>query len=43
MKIPGCKTKDKHLFVGAKKDTSKEEAVSDIRYEQSSTPWLCPY
>jgi len=32
MKIEGCKTRGKHLFVGSKKDTGKEEAVSEVRY-----------
>lgn len=31
MKIQGCKTKDKHLFVGSKKEAGKEEAVSAVR------------
>lgn len=31
MKIEGCKTKRKHLFVGSKKDTGTEEAVSAVR------------
>lgn len=31
MKIEGCKTKERHLFVGSKKDPNKEEEVSNIR------------
>lgn len=31
MKIPGCKTKDRHCFVGKKKDPSEEEELKDVR------------
>ena len=43
MKIQGCMTKDKHLFVGNKKDTSKEETVDAVRYVSRPTScqtWL---
>ena len=32
MKIEGCKKKDKHLFVGSKKDDGREEKVAEVRY-----------
>lgn len=32
MKIRGCKTKNKHLFVGSERDKGAEEAVSEVRY-----------
>lgn len=32
MKIKGCKEKNKHLFVGSRNKSSKEEAVSEVRY-----------
>ena len=32
MKIEGCKRKDKHLFLGKKKDSGKEEALMEVRY-----------
>ena len=32
MKIEGCKKKDKHLFVGSKKDSREEEKVAAVRY-----------
>lgn len=31
LRMPGCKTKKKHLFVGAKKDETKEEVVESVR------------
>ncbi|KAK5675432.1 hypothetical protein LTS10_011874 [Elasticomyces elasticus] len=31
MKIPGCTTKDKHVFVGKKKDAQDEEEVKEVR------------
>lgn len=31
MKIEGCEHKSKHVFVGSKKDSTKEEKVSDVR------------
>lgn len=31
MKIPGCKTKNQHCFVGQKRDASKEEELNDVR------------
>ena len=31
MKIEGCKTKKRHLFVGKKKDPGREESVSEVR------------
>lgn len=31
LRIPGCKTKNKHLFVGAKKDESQEEMLDTVR------------
>ena len=40
MKIPGCKTKDRHCFVGQKKDPAAEEELKDVRndfYQTSST------
>ncbi|KAK3691131.1 hypothetical protein LTR37_018884 [Vermiconidia calcicola] len=39
MKIPGCTTKDKHVFVGQKKDPAAEERLSEVRndfYQTSS-------
>ncbi|KAL4729875.1 hypothetical protein ACLX1H_001904 [Fusarium chlamydosporum] len=40
MKIEGCKTKNKHLFVGSgKKDgAGSEEVVSDVRHDYYQTP-----
>jgi hypothetical protein len=35
MKIEGCETKEKHLFVGSKTETGKEEAVSEIKYVEA--------
>ncbi len=32
MKIEGCKTRVKHLFVGRQKDLGGEIAVSEVRY-----------
>ena len=32
MKIEGCKKKDRHLFLGNKKDSGKEEALMEVRY-----------
>ena len=32
MKIEGCKTKSKHLFLGTKKDSGKEKALMEVRY-----------
>ncbi|KAH9845503.1 chord-domain-containing protein [Teratosphaeria destructans] len=40
MKIPGCKTKDRHLFVGKKKDPDAEEKVLEVRndfYQTATT------
>lgn len=40
MKIPGCKTKNQHLFIGRKKDDAKEEELNDIRsdfYQTATT------
>ena len=40
MKIPGCKTKDRHLFVGAKKDPNAEEQLNEVRndfYQTATT------
>ena len=31
MKIEGCKTKRKHLFVGSRKDSGQEEVLSHVR------------
>jgi len=31
MKIPGCKTKDRHCFIGKQKDASQEETLNDVR------------
>lgn len=31
MKIPGCKTKSRHLFVGKKKDPEAEEQLNEVR------------
>lgn len=31
LKIPGCKTKPRHLFVGKKKDPTSEEEIKDVR------------
>ncbi|KAK3176463.1 hypothetical protein OEA41_007786 [Lepraria neglecta] len=33
MKIEGCKKKDKHLFVGSKKDSREEEKVVAVRHD----------
>lgn len=33
MKIEGCKKKDKHLFVGSKKDSREEEKVAAVRHD----------
>ena len=41
MKITGCQTKNKHLFVGSKKDAAKEEAVVEVRYVQTPSIWSC--
>jgi len=38
MKIQGCKTKSRHLFVGKRRDQSKEEAVGDVRHDFYQTP-----
>lgn len=32
MKIEGCKRKKNHLFVGSKKQSAQEEAISKVRY-----------
>ena len=43
MKIQGCKTKSRHLFVGKKRDGSKEEAVGDVRcvsHPHGGQTWL---
>ncbi len=32
MKIEGCKRKKSHLFVGSKKQSAHEEAISDVRW-----------
>ncbi len=39
MKIPGCTTKDRHLFVGKKKDPAAEEQLTEVRndYYQTAT------
>ncbi|KAK3672691.1 hypothetical protein LTR78_007503 [Recurvomyces mirabilis] len=40
MKLPGCTTKSRHLFIGAKKDLSSEEEVKDVRndfYQTATT------
>ena len=40
MKIPGCKTKDRHLFVGKKKDAAQEEQLNEVRndfYQTAAT------
>jgi hypothetical protein len=40
MKLPGCKTKDRHLFVGKKKDPTAEEQLSEVRndfYQTATT------
>ena len=40
MKIPGCKTKDRHLFVGKKKDPAAEEKLTEVRndfYQTATT------
>ena len=31
LRIPGCKTKKRHLFVGAKKDENTEEVLESVR------------
>lgn len=33
MKIEGCKRKSNHLFVGSKKQSAQEEAVSEVRHD----------
>ena len=38
MKIEGCKKKDKHLFLGNKKDSGKEEALMEVRYVGTTRP-----
>ena len=40
MKIEGCKTKNRHLFVGKKKDAEAEEALTEVRndfYQTATT------
>ena len=40
MKIPGCESKSRHLFIGKKKDPSAEEEVKEVRndfYQTSTT------
>ncbi|KAK5123243.1 hypothetical protein LTR85_003442 [Meristemomyces frigidus] len=40
MKIPGCTTKDRHLFVGKKKDPNTEETITEVRndfYQTATT------
>jgi hypothetical protein len=40
MKIQGCKTKDRHLFVGKKKDAQAEEKINEVRndfYQTATT------
>ncbi|KAF2486925.1 HSP20-like chaperone [Neohortaea acidophila] len=40
MRIPGCKTKSRHCFIGQKKDASKEEELADVRndfYQTATT------
>lgn len=32
LKLEGCKTKDRHLFVGAKKKAGVEEKLDTVRY-----------
>ncbi|KAL9129203.1 MAG: hypothetical protein Q9175_007355 [Cornicularia normoerica] len=38
MKIEGCKRKSSHLFVGSKKQSAHEEAVSEVRHDFYQTP-----
>ncbi|KAL9130590.1 MAG: hypothetical protein Q9217_001250 [Psora testacea] len=39
LKIEGCKSKKKHLFVGSKKDAGQEEKVMDVsRHDYYQTP-----
>ena len=38
MKIEGCKKRKRHLFVGRKKDNSKEEQVKEVRHDFYQTP-----
>lgn len=38
MKIEGCKRKRNHLFVGSKKLSAQEEAVSEVRHDFYQTP-----
>ena len=35
MKIEGCKRKNRHLFLGPKKDSGKEEALIEVRYVET--------
>lgn len=40
MKLPGCTTKDRHLFVGKKKDAASEEKLLEVRndfYQTAAT------
>lgn len=40
MRIPGCKTKSRHLFVGKKRDENTEEVLKDVRndfYQTATT------
>ena len=39
LKMPGCKTKDRHCFVGKKKDAAVEEELKEVRndFYQTST------
>ena len=40
MKIPGCTTKDRHLFVGKKRDPAEEEQLKEVRndfYQTATT------
>jgi hypothetical protein len=38
MKIEGCKTKDRHLFVGSGKKKEGEEKLETVRYVPSTLP-----
>jgi hypothetical protein len=43
MKIEGCKTKDRHLFVGSGKkekesSTGEEEVLETVRYVENTLP-----
>jgi hypothetical protein len=38
MKIEGCKTKDRHLFVGSGKKKEGEEKLETVRYVPCALP-----